>query len=129
WPGQSALGKCVVLGGKTQPCRPVVGITTTTNRMAILKDFDRMAQIYTNVQLSPNVPGPAQILVRTSPSSRANVATLVSAEVKRLVPRAMIVQLRPMEKIYESELRPWRLGATLFTAMGVLALIVAGVGM
>jgi putative ABC transport system permease protein len=29
---------------------------------------------------------------------------------------------------FEYQLRPWRLGATLFTAMGVLALIVAAIG-
>jgi putative ABC transport system permease protein len=33
-----------------------------------------------------------------------------------------------MASILEPELRPWRLGATLFTAMGLLALAVAAVG-
>jgi ABC-type antimicrobial peptide transport system permease subunit len=52
----------------------------------------------------------------------------VSAEVKRLVPRAAIVRMQSLEEYLEPQLRPWRLGATLFTAMGVLALIVAAVG-
>jgi putative ABC transport system permease protein len=33
-----------------------------------------------------------------------------------------------MTKYLEPELRPWRLGATLFTAFGLLALLVAAVG-
>jgi putative ABC transport system permease protein len=44
------------------------------------------------------------------------------------VPRAARVTVRPMEELLEPQLRPWRLGATLFTAMGILALVVAAVG-
>jgi predicted permease len=128
WPGESPLGKCIIVGEKTAPCRPVIGVTVTTNRMAILKDLDRIGQMYTNARTSLEADLPSSILVRTSEGSRARVAALLSAEVKRLVPRAMVVQLRTLDQVHDYELRPWRLGATLFTAMGVLALIVASVG-
>jgi predicted permease len=128
WPGEVPLGKCIILGEKTAPCRPVIGVTVRTNRLAILKDVDPTGQLYTNVRSSPAAEMPGTIIVRTSESSRARVATLVSAEVKRLIPRATVVQLRTLAQLHDSEIRPWRLGATLFTAMGVLALIVASVG-
>jgi ABC-type antimicrobial peptide transport system permease subunit len=36
--------------------------------------------------------------------------------------------MQSLEEYLEPQLRPWRLGATLFTAMGVLALMVAAIG-
>jgi ABC-type antimicrobial peptide transport system permease subunit len=68
------------------------------------------------------------LLVRAEPRDQGRVAARASAEIKRLVPRAVVAQLRPMEVILESLLRPWKLGAKLFTAMGILALIVAAIG-
>ena len=128
WPGQSALGKCIILGEKTGPCRPVIGVTVKTNRMAIINDRDPIGQFYTNVPAQADADKPVSILVRTPEAARARVAGILPAEVKSIVPGAAVVQLRPLEQSYDSSLRPWRLGATLFTAMGVLALIVAGVG-
>jgi putative ABC transport system permease protein len=44
------------------------------------------------------------------------------------VPQAQFVTAQPLSSYLEPELRPWRLGATLFTGMGILALIVATIG-
>jgi predicted permease len=121
WPGQSALGKCIIVGGKDQACRTVVGVTVTTHRFRIV-DEELMGQLYLNRDSLP------ALVLRVTPERREAVAALVSAEVKRLIPRATIAQMLSLEEAYEYQFRPWRLGAALFTAMGVLALIVSAVG-
>lgn len=121
WPGESPLGKCLVLGPQNGPCLPVIGVVAKTNQMQIVED-DPIAQYYTNGTTTPTV------VMRIPPGRRDAILTMVTSEVRRLVPRAIVVRVRPMEEIFGSSLRPWKLGATLFTAMGVLALIVAGIG-
>lgn len=121
WPGQSPLGKCIMVGGKNAPCLPVIGVAVMTNLSTIVGD-EKLGQLYLNSDTLPS------ILLRVAPERRAQVAASVSAEVKRLVPRAAIARMQSLEEYLEPQLRPWRLGATLFTAMGVLALIVAAVG-
>jgi predicted permease len=121
WPGESPLGKCLILGDKTAPCFPVIGVVAPTNRFQIVED-EPVAQYY--------VTGPATptLIMRVQPDRRDAIATMVTTEVRRLVPRAIVIRVRSIEEILGSYLRPWKLGATLFTAMGVLALIVAGIG-
>jgi len=121
WPGQSPLGKCVMVGGMNVPCLPVIGVAVMTNSSTIVGD-EKLGQLYLNSDTLPS------ILLRVPEERRAQVASIVSAEVKRLVPRAAIVRMQSLEEYLEPQLRPWRLGATLFTAMGVLALMVAAIG-
>ena len=52
----------------------------------------------------------------------------IADEMKRLVPAAEYIRVRSMLTNLEPELRPWRLGATLFTALGLLAVFVAAIG-
>jgi predicted permease len=122
WPGESALGKCLIVDGKRNgPCLPVIGVTVETHGFSIIEDRGQ-AQYYTN---GPETPW---VMIRANPEARDRIQPLVSAEVRRFAPRALVVRVRPMEELFERELRPWRLGAKLFTAMGILALIVAAVG-
>jgi predicted permease len=121
WPGESALGKCLVLGKKDGPCYPVVGVVAPTNRFQIIDDKP-LAQYYLKGAAT------SVLVIRIDPGRHDAVSTLVNAEVRRLVPRAIVVRVRPMEELLGSYLRPWKLGATLFTAMGMLALMVAGIG-
>jgi predicted permease len=122
WPGESALGKCVILGKLTDPCVPVIGVVEGTHGYGIVKDDNRSAQLYTNGKETP------RLVLRIAAGKEAEASPLIAAEVKRLVPRAQTVRVQPEIDVFDSELRPWRLGATLFTAMGILALIVAAVG-
>jgi putative ABC transport system permease protein len=120
WPGESALGKCLIVG-KSAACRPIIGVAANTHSYGIVNDKP-VATFYTNAEDTRN------LLLRFGPDKLAQVSPVISSEVKRLVPRAAWVRTWPVDRYFESELRPWRLGATLFTAMGGLALIVAAVG-
>jgi ABC-type antimicrobial peptide transport system permease subunit len=47
---------------------------------------------------------------------------------RSLVTDMLTISVRPFDTANDRELRPWKLGATLFGGLGLLALIVAAVG-
>jgi putative ABC transport system permease protein len=124
WPGMSPIGKCLIRGARSAPCDIVVGVARDAHRMNIIEQ--PIMQYYVPASTANRAPG--TLIVRT-PSRRAPlVAREAERVLKQLDPTIDGVRVRRMADIIEPQLRPWRLGATLFTAFGLLALAVAGVG-
>jgi ABC-type antimicrobial peptide transport system permease subunit len=73
----------------------------------------------------PNAWG--TIIVRVPPARAAAVELAARREVSAVLPHARVEVLR-MANILAPQYHPWELGATLFTIFGLLALIVAAVG-
>jgi putative ABC transport system permease protein len=124
WPGVSPLGKCLIRGGRSNPCNVVVGVARDAHRRNIIEQ--PIMQYY--VPASPANRAPGELIVRAPPRRTLAVAREAERILRQLDPTIDGVQVRRMTDIIEPQLRPWRLGATLFTAFGVLALAVAGVG-
>jgi predicted permease len=125
WPGQSALGKCLILGARTSPCSIVVGVVADVHRTDVIEQ--PTMQYYVPVDAS-DFGGASDLIVRTGQQNMAAVSRIAAQELKRAFPRMSIPRIRSMQSILEPQFRPWRLGATLFTAFGVLALVVAAIG-
>jgi ABC-type antimicrobial peptide transport system permease subunit len=53
----------------------------------------------------------------------------VRRALQRVMPGQSYVTVRPFQELVNGQLRSWRLGATMFVAFGVLALVVAAVGL
>ena len=70
---------------------------------------------------------PGTIIIRSDPRQISGVMADVSARLRRLFPNGT-PRIKRMVEYLEPDYRPYRLGATLFTAFGVLALVVAVVG-
>ena len=49
--------------------------------------------------------------------------------VARLDPTISYVSVRVMQDLVDPQIRPWKLGATVFSLMGLLALVIAGLGL
>jgi ABC-type antimicrobial peptide transport system permease subunit len=56
-------------------------------------------------------------------------AETVRAALQRVIPGPSYVTVRPLGEVVQTAQRSWRLGATMFGAFGMLALIVASVGL
>ena len=127
WPGRNPIGECAKLGDDSA-CTRIVGVVQNVMLFNMVKD-DR-AMIY----LPPTHPGwgvddhPAAILVRTT-GNPADVVSLVRARLQGMSPRMPYVQVSPFAELLAPQLRPWRLGATMFTLFGALALVIAAVGL
>jgi predicted permease len=122
-----AVGRCAIVAEEADaPCRPVIGVVADVRR---------------GDPRDPGVPGfyvplPPQhgrfavsgLVVRTRGDAAARLVSLQRA-LQPLVPGAAYVSVRAMADLVAPELRPWQLGATLFTAFGALGLLVAAVGL
>jgi predicted permease len=125
WPGENPIGKCLILADRANPCTPVVGVVEDVHSMRVIETPS--LQYY--LPLGPKSGGSArELIVRPRHGEAATVSRLVAQELKRAFPRMLFPRLRSLDTALESQFRPWRLGATLFTAFGLLALAVASVG-
>ena len=148
WPGQSALGKCVKAGnaGVSElgdpmaaaaflPCREVVGIVRDSRARSLRTEGNeaRLMQYYVPIGQTPAAPFPDVpnihgILVRTAGDPERMVAP-VQRMIQSTSRLPVYARVSPYQALIDPQLRSWRLGATLFSAFGVLALGLATVGL
>ncbi|HEU5218852.1 MAG TPA: ABC transporter permease, partial [Gemmatimonadales bacterium] len=122
WRGADPIGQCMKVDADTMPCTEVVGIAKDV-RWGSLGDEDRM-QFY----LPMNLSDAGAMFVRTSLDPRL-MAEPLRRELQRSMPGMGFMNVRRLETTLDPVLKPWRLGATMFTLFGVLALVVASVGL
>ena len=127
WPGESAIGKCVIRGSRESACLPVIGVVENTKNMSMM-DQGTDAWYFVSTPEGSTGSARAALVVRADPNRHRDIAAQIKAEIAALVPSATFINVRSMMTDLEPEMRPWRLGATLFTAMGFLALLVAAIG-
>jgi predicted permease len=146
WPGGSALGKCIRIGfdpdqeptplaPATLPCRQVVGVVRDS-RARSLRPVGREAtlmQYYVPFGQLPPTMAP-------DPHATSGILVGVTGEAERMAPvvqrlvqgtsaSPVYARVRPYQDLLDPQLRPWRLGATLFVVFGALALGIASVGL
>ena len=126
WPGMDPIGRCMRFPPEDE-CYRVVGVVETAMFDALLED--PQPQFYLPLDNPPQRAGTwfSSLIVRTRPDAR-DAATAETQRVLREVFPGGRPTIATMESYLEPEYRPWRLGATLFSAFGLLALIVAAVG-
>jgi putative ABC transport system permease protein len=123
WKGKDPIGQCLRLGADTSPCREVVGIAEDMT-FGDLKDDDSM-QLY--------VPGTQEraggsIVARVAGDPRLQAEPL-RRQIQQLLPGMGYARVRPISVVLDPVLRQWRLGATMFTIFGFIALVLAAVGL
>lgn len=123
WPNENPLGKCVQLG-RDAHCTRIVGVVGDTHRMSIIEK--PATQMY--LPIAQTTSAPRQIAVHVRPGREVAVTRAADEILRSLVTDPVLIQARRFADVTRRELRPWRLGATLFTALGILALAVAAVG-
>lgn len=131
WPGQSAIGKCLTLGSdESPPCSTVVGIAENARRQEIVEGESLL--YYIPIEQAPENLRAGRLIVRAvddDPNTLARIAETVRREALRLDPALRYVAARPLADVIAPQLRAWTLGAGLFSVFGVLALLVAAVGL
>ena len=124
WPFEDALGQCVWLED-APTCLRVVGVLGGVWKFSVLRR-DVMA-IYLPLAQVPAAP-PGALFVRARGDARTFVAqarSLVQSANPEL-PAAGGVLARDM---VAPEFRPWRLGATVFSAFAAVALLITSIGL
>ena len=127
WPGENPLGRCVLFGElETDPqCTQVIGVASDTHRQSVIEDEQWLYYIPIAQRIVDQRP--EGIFIHTGTDPDRAVATLRTQLLA--VPGVSYVSVRSYQSVIDPELRAWRLGATMFTVFGFLALLVAGVGL
>ncbi|HKG95787.1 MAG TPA: FtsX-like permease family protein, partial [Gemmatimonadaceae bacterium] len=144
WPGERAVGKCFritippgIPGGSASdesfPCREVVGVVRDVRRRSVRPE-DVTMQYYVPFEQVP-IPFPRPrvsgllLLARGDVPAAARDVRLAMLAAGGADPDAPLAFVRPLQELIAPQLRPWRLGASAFTAFGALALAMAALGL
>jgi putative ABC transport system permease protein len=139
WPGKDPIGQCLRIAmpsartpfrgnwsavkADTMPCTSVIGVAEN-----VLNSYERDYPHRYYLPEAQVMLGGSMLLVRMETD-----ATAATEEVRRAVQAVMpgmaFVYVRPFSELMDQQQRSWRVGATMFLAFGVLALIVAAVGL
>jgi predicted permease len=125
WPGQDPIGKCVRIDADTVPCRYVVGVAEDTHAHKLSTESRLFYYYLPAAQWRPHDGG---LFVRTRGDVRRMVEPL-RQRLQREMPGMSYVTVLAFAEVMSAEMRSWSMGATLFTAFGVLALVLAAVGL
>jgi predicted permease len=131
WPGESALGKCLHIGSDSPPCSTVVGVAENTRRQEIVEG-DSLLYYVPIDQAADTLRAGGRLIIRTTDTDRETIGRVgetVRRQALALAPGLRYVSARPLDDIVSPQLRTWRLGAGLFSVFGVLALVVATIGL
>jgi len=127
WPGEDALGKCVRIGLRpdTMPCRRVVGIAEDIQARGLGPETRNFYYYLPAAQWKPHEGG---LFARARGDARQAIEPL-RRRLQAEMPGAAYVTVARLGEIVEGQARPWVMGATLFTAFGLLALVLAAGGL
>ena len=126
WPGRDALGQCIRFDAPDAPCSTVVGVVENARVLEIMEP-GVSAQIYLPPDSRSGRGVGTTLLVRTRPDRAHLVRDAVHSALREEFPIGE-PQVQAMSEVLAPQYRPWRLGATLFTVLGLLALVVAVLG-
>jgi predicted permease len=133
WRDRSPIGQCLKVGADTMPCTTVVGVVNDTRRQdlveglisQIYRPLDQLPTSYTNSMVS--FFGYTLVVgTRGSPDALVEPLRRTMQAVGSSVPYANV---RTMRDVLGGQTRSWYLGARVFSAFGVLALVLAGIGL
>ncbi len=129
WPGLDPLQECVFLRGAVElegpePCRPVVGVYED---LMVRSLADRGLRSVT-WPLPRETEGLRGILVRAD-GDATELVQPIRDRLAALSGDIRYVHVIAMTSRVEAMRGPWRVGATVFSAFGVLALVVASLGL
>jgi putative ABC transport system permease protein len=125
WSGRSALGRCIDIGWKQDiTCYRVVGVAADAKYVS-LQERRRMV-FFQPIQRDP---AESRLLLIRATGDPAALAPAVREALAGLDPRLPYVELKTLTDVLRPELQPRRLDASLFRVFGVLALLLAAVGL
>jgi predicted permease len=127
WPKGDAIGSCIMIDKRSAPCRRIVGISSDAHINGIIEE--PAPAYYLPLAQSPEDwkrAGTIDVRARVGHVASANDA--VTREMRSATGSFATIEVRPMDATLSRQLHQWRLGAALFSVAGILALVVAAVG-
>ena len=127
WPRAEAIGQCVRVGADTAPCTTVVGVAEEMRQESLAGTGQYT--YYLPIDQYERASGPAGSLFVRVTGDAADYTDLLRRRLQALMPGASYVTVVPLRSIIDPNMVSWQFGATMFTAFGVLALVLAALGL
>jgi predicted permease len=131
WPGKDAIGECMQVssgpGGPAgpPPCTYVVGIMADGKYQAITES----PMAYFLLPRAQRDEGFQHMIIVRTVGDPYRLAPTVRQAVIALAPNLPYIDVRAISDRLDPQLQPYRIGALLFTTFGVVALILAAIGL
>lgn len=126
WPNGDALGQCLRFEKRDNPCYTVVGIVENGRQGSVIEDPKPLYYLpLGNAPWGSYQAGSILVRARAEavPAARAELTGALRGQFARAE-----IEVKTMDEALEPEYRMWRVGALLFAGFGLLALVVAVVG-
>jgi predicted permease len=124
WPDAEPFGHCLHVGAADAPCFRVIGVAEETRRFRFVEQ--PAMQYYVPIGLGGQSGG--SVIVRPAGKPKA-IAGELRSMIHALDPTVSYVDITPLGTILDPQMRPWRLGSTMFLVFGALALVIAAIGL
>jgi predicted permease len=126
WKGADPIGRCIRIGSDTAPCSEIVGVV----RNIVNNDLREkpVMQYYFAIAQKQSTNTMRTVAVRSA-GPPARLVTTLRRELGAVATAARYVDVQPLTDRIDPLVRPWRLGAAMFGAFGLLALLIASVGL
>jgi predicted permease len=128
WRRESALGQCLLISARESPCWEVVGVVEPSRLTELTGDEPWQYYLPLSEPAIELGAAPGVIMVRATGDARALLGP-IRRELGAIDPNIRFAHVRLQQDLIDPELRPWRLGATMFSLFGMLAVLVAAVGL
>ena len=123
WPGRDAIGQCVYFQ-KEESCTTVVGVAEDVRQRSIAGD----SAVYTYYVSIEQHAANRGLAIRTA-GSATNFVESIRRALQKEMPGAAYVSVSPFSDVVGRKTQSWQLGATMLLTFGLLALVVAAVGL
>lgn len=129
WPGVDAVGRCLVVAGVNEDaCAQVVGIAQNVHQMRLKEDA--ISQVYVPWgQNRPGIEGSVLLVRATDDDDPRSVVPALIHVLRRAAPELQSVEIETFEELLDPQVRPWRVGATLFGLFGMTVVAVGAIGL
>ncbi len=131
WPTEDAIGQCITIAlpppvavGSVPPCAVIVGIAEDAVHNPVA---DEPYRYYMPLDQYPQF-GAGRLLLRMR-GDPARATESVRSTLQKEIASLSFLTARPLSDLVDRQRRSWQIGAMMFVAFGLLALIVASVGL
>ncbi len=124
WPRSNPIGQCVTLGDAPD-CYEIAGVAKDARRFAVVEQ----PAMHVYIPFGQWTPATITALFVRTHGDPESLLAPVRNEMQGFEPDLPLANVVRLEDLVAPSIRPWRLGAVLFTVFGVLALVVTALGL
>ena len=126
WPGEDAIGKCLIVRASGSQCQTVVGVVGNVHNMKIVEGDAMTAYLPMPTHGDTARWTPHVVVVRAAPGRLSRILPTIRAALPQT--HAGRWRIKPYLELLSPELNRWRLAAGLFSTLAVIGLVIAAIG-